>query len=73
MKYVQKTFTLPTVNTPVSERQYDYATLTEAEFVAKYGDESVGYTASQVSTEEVATTPVASITSSFHPTPPLKE
>lgn len=37
MQYTQKSFTLPASGKRTSQEQWDYATLTAAEFVAKYG------------------------------------
>lgn len=74
MQYLQKTFTLPASNKQLTERQYDYATLTKSEFIAKYGDAAEGYTADEVATIEAEQAQAAQKpTASFHPTPPLHE
>lgn len=38
MQYLKPSFTLPASRKQLTQREYDYATLTKAEFIAKYGD-----------------------------------
>jgi hypothetical protein len=69
MLYQNKSFTLPTINKQLTERQYDFATLPKAEFIAKYGYDAEGYPAADVTAVEATQQTAVH----FHPTPPVKE
>lgn len=43
MLYNQKSFTLPTSNTQLSQRDWDYAFLTSRDFLDKYGEDAEEY------------------------------
>lgn len=72
MLYQRQSFTLPATSKTLTARQYDFATLTEAEFLAKYGLEAEGYPAGDVTAAEKAKETPKRTALPFHPTPPLK-
>lgn len=41
MKYTQATFTLPASGNRTTQKQWDFATLSSAEFLAKYASQSM--------------------------------
>lgn len=44
MRYLEKTFSAPAGPSGISQREWDYATLSAAEFAAKYGCKACGRT-----------------------------
>jgi hypothetical protein len=58
MKYLQKTFTLPSGGNRLSQRKWDHSLLTREEFIAKYGEAEWSKLSTASTSAEIPTTSV---------------